>query len=201
MDEEHVAIREHSGPRVAVDHQALVRPVDRLHERVVLRRVVEREAADHDQVGLVERGSRRVVEADATALRRLVELVAGLAVGAIGDRARGAVRRRALDEPHAVVAEVGADAGGGLVVAEHRDERDVLAEQREADGHVERGAADELAGAVRVAQLVDEGVADDGDPPRPMGSRRSSGQPSSRGGISPEPRSISRVGTIVRAAE
>ena len=128
-----------------------LRSRDRVHELGVLRRVVEREAAHDDEVGLVERGSRRVVEADAAPLRGLVELVAGLAVGAVGDRARRAVRRRTLDEPHAVVAQVRADAGGRLVVAEHRDERDVLVEQRESDGHVERGAADELAGAARRA--------------------------------------------------
>ena len=141
-------------------------PRDRRDELGVLLGVVEREAADDHEVGLVDRGARRRIEADAAPLRGLVELVARLAVGAVGDRARRAVRRGALDEAHAVVAQVRADAVAGLVVAEHGDERRPCSpSSARPTATLSAAPPTNSREPLRVAELVDEGVADDGDAP------------------------------------
>ncbi len=149
--EERGAVGQHARARVPVDHEPLLRARDRVGEFGGLGGIVEREAAHDHEVRVVERGTRGRVEADAATLRSLVELVTRLAVGAVGHGPRSSERRRALDESHAVVPKVGANALGRLVVAEHRDERHILAEEREAHGDVQRRTAHELTRAARIA--------------------------------------------------
>ena len=135
---------------------------ERVGERLGLGGDIERETADGHDRGLRDRGAFDIAEPDAAVLRRLVELVHGLATGTpCADGTRRTARRGRGEELDVVVVEVGADVIAGLVVADHRDERCGNPQPTEPDRHVQRRSPDELPHSALVADLVDERVADD----------------------------------------
>ena len=77
---------------------------------------------------------------------------------------RRSSRRCRRYELNGEIREIGADPVTIGVLPHHGNKSCRHAQTRQADRNVERGATHELTHATRIAQLIDEGIADDNDP-------------------------------------
>ena len=187
---EDTATPEEVAAGIRVDGQRSAGGGERVVQGTELLWVVEREAADGDDISGSESPSHVVVDSQRTVLEGGVEGVPRLSFTAIRDRTPGSQASRRGQQVDSPLIEEVPDDRALLIVADHADEGRRDPENRESDGHVEGGPSGHRGRSDAVHEFVDQDVSDDHYSERHVTR-------SIR--ISPEPRGTSTLSTMIGA--